>query len=44
MVSNGVAPLTEPRPIGVAHAGREMPDFAGMRLTKELTDGILRVP
>ena len=37
-------PLSKPRPIGVAHSARGMPNFAGMSLTKELTEAILRGP
>ena len=42
MVSKGAGPLNKPRPIGSAHAKREITNFAGMSLTKELTKGILR--
>ena len=38
------APLTKPRPIGAAHPKREISNFDGMRLTKELTEEILRGP
>ena len=37
-------PLTKPRPTGEAHAKREIPNFAGMRLTQALTKGILGGP
>ena len=40
----GVPPLAKPRPIGVAHSKREIPNFAGMSLTYELSKGILRGP
>ena len=33
-------PLTKPRPIGLAHSNREISNFAGMRLTKALIEGI----
>ena len=43
MVSKGWgAPLTKPRPIGVDHFKREMPNFDGMILPGELTKEILR--
>ena len=38
------APLTKPRPIGEAHAKRDISNFDGMILTKELTKSILRDP
>ena len=37
-------PLAKPCPIGMARPKREIKNFAGMRLTKELTKGILRGP
>ena len=43
MVSMAPAP-TKPRPIGPAHSKREIWNFAGMILTKELTKGILTGP
>ena len=45
MVSNGVGtPLTKPRPIGPPQSKREIPNSAGMSLTKELIKGISRAP
>ena len=38
------APLTKPRPIGKAHPKREIPNFAGMSVTKELAEAILSGP
>ena len=43
-ISKAPPPLTKPRPIGVAHSKREIPNFAGMSITKELTKVILRGP
>ena len=40
----GGAPLTKPRPIGVDLPKREIPNFAGMSLTKALTKAILSGP
>ena len=39
-----MAPLTKPRPTGMARSKREIKNFAGMSLTKELTKRILRGP
>ena len=36
--------LTKPRPTGLDHPKREISNFAGMSLEKELTKGILRGP
>ena len=44
MVSNGGSPITKPHPIGVTHSEREVSNFAGMSLTKELIKGILMAP
>ena len=38
------AAFTKPRPIGLAHSKREISNFAGMGLAKELIKGILRGP
>ena len=40
----GGAPVTKPSPIGMARSKSEIRNFAGMRLTKELTKGISRGP
>ena len=37
-------PLAKPRPIGLARSKREIKNFAGMSLTKELTKGVRRGP
>ena len=39
-----MAPLTKPLPIGVSRSELEIPNFAGMSLTKELTKEILSDP
>ena len=38
------APLAKPRPTGLAHSKREISNFDGTSLTKELTEAILRGP
>ena len=40
----GGPPPTKPRSIAAAHPEREISNFAGMSLTKELPEGILRGP
>ena len=37
-------PLTKPLPIGVAHAKREIANFAGTSFAQDLTKGMLRGP
>ena len=44
VTKGGPLPSTKPRPIGAAHAKREIPNVAGMSLTNELIKGIIRGP